>query len=725
MSKTFEEVGLIVGGLALALAAGPVGILALQGNVAVFQAMVGIGVSSALAGVGVALRPTPRGVGTGNSISFQSGDVARRVIYGQEQTAGVLTYASFPPSQNLSADNQYVHLIYTLCGHEISSFDAVSVNGSVYNFGTGSTTYGDIVLSSGPSYYWVVAPSTTFLEFYWQHMFFEFDFGRPLNTSQPFPQLAAADSTWTSACLQRGCAKVHVWLRYDAGDPAIFPSGQIPNIQFLVTGKKLIDPRVISTWQASTAYVQNQWALDSAGHLWVQTNASGVSGAGPTSPLIASSFPATVSDGTCSWTSYGYGQTQISDCLDNNPQGHMVNQRLINDAWVAGDGPYPTDYVIEAPLGYLQMATASSGASGTIEPTFSTTRGGVTTDGGTTWTCLGRSWHAINPSNSALVVNDYLQDTDAGLSVPLATIDASATIAAANICEDQELIIWNADGTKVYENLYSCNGMFDHSSNRGDVLSGLCKSMAGWCVPPGDLWRIYAGSYVTPTVALTDADMRDTIKADFRHSRREVANTIGGNYTPNYLPSNPPAGLSLNQVPPIWSSQKYPEFQANGLIWSGGSATSSPSKPNQLNTEDGGQVIRQQEDFEFVTSVWQAQRLAKITLMRLRFQQTLTLPCKLTALQLEAGDTFSFTHLRWLILDQTFEVTQWSLIMDMRGSGGGASNNSGAQDSPALGVDIVAQQTDPSVYQFLAPSSATDFGEYSPYGVTGVMTGVE
>ena len=179
MSKTFEEVGLIVGGLALAVAAGPVGILALQGNVAVFQAMVGIGLSSTLAGIGIALRPTPRGVGTGNSISFQSGDAPRRVIYGQFQTAGVLTYASFPPSQNLAANNQYLHLIYTLCGHEITSFDGISVNGSPYNFGPSTSGYGDIVPSSGPNYYWVIAPGGTFWELYWQHMFFEFDFGRP------------------------------------------------------------------------------------------------------------------------------------------------------------------------------------------------------------------------------------------------------------------------------------------------------------------------------------------------------------------------------------------------------------------------------------------------------------------------------------------------------------------------------------------------------------------
>ena len=102
--------------------------------------------------------------------------------------------------------------------------------------------------------------------------------------------------------------------------------------------------------------------------------------------------------------------------------------------------------------------------------------------------------------------------------------------------------------------------------------------------------------------------------------------------------------------------------------------------------------------------------------MRLRFQQTLTLPCKLTALQLEAGDTFYFTHPNWEIFSGIFEATQCSVDFD---------HGSGKDNSPTIGVDIVARQVDPSIYTFTPPSSSTNFGEYSPYGVTGVMTGVE
>jgi hypothetical protein len=76
-------------------------------------------------------------------------------------------------------------------------------------------------------------------------------------------------------------------------------------------------------------------------------------------------------------------------------------------------------------------------------------------------------------------------------------------------------------------------------------------------------------------------------------------------------------------------------------------------KTDYLNAEDGGQIVEQEAHFEFTTSLWTAQRLAKITLMRLRFQQTLTLPFKLTAFQLEAGDTFFFYA-------QTMEHQLWS-----------------------------------------------------------------
>lgn len=709
MSKTVTEIGLIAGGLALAVVGGLAfyGLLSFGIGASTFSMMLGVGVSTTLSGVGLALRQNPAPVSGLGSVAFDSGTSPRRVIYGQFQAAGALTYASFPPSQNLATTTQLLHLVYTLAAHEISSFDGVAIDGTMLNFGT------DIVWDAADGY-WHLNPenyagtSPPLNDFYWQHILFEFDFGRN-QSLQPFPQLAAADPSWTSACIQQGCAKVHVVLRADSGWTAVFPSGQIPNIQFLVTGKKLIDPRVTIAWLPSQGYLPYQYIVDNGGRIWYQTN-TGTSGSVRPNFEGASSFPTTLTDNTASWTTYGFFLVaDAENCTDTVPQGHLFNSRLVNDAW-SPNNISPQYFIIEAPLGYLQMQTSASGTSGTSEPNWgggsALGHGVTTTDNTVTWTCLGRSPHAINPANSALCVNDYLQDTDAGLAATAASVDTASVIAAANVCEEPVVIIWNADNTLVYEFLYTCNGMFDYSSVRGNVLTSLCKSMAGWVIPPGDMWHVFAGAYVTPAISLTDADMRGPIKGDFRLSKREVANSIKGKYVPSFLPTNPAATLSLTQVPPTWHAQSFPPYQANGLA----------GKPNYLNTEDGGQVIWQDVQFDFTTSLWTAQRLAKIELMRLRFQETLVLPCKLTALDLEAGDPFYFTHSRWGIASGVYQISQCSITFDSSG---------GKDAAPVVGVDLTVRQVDPSIYSFTAPSSSTNYGEYSSFGVTGVMSGTE
>ena len=123
--------------------------------------------------------------------------------------------------------------------------------------------------------------------------------------------------------------------------------------------------------------------------------------------------------------------------------------------------------------------------------------------------------------------------------------------------------------------------MFDYTSVRGNVLTSLCGSMAGWVIPPGDQWHVFAGAYITPTISLGDNDMRGPIKGDFRISKRDVANTISGKYNPRFLPANPAAAISLTQTPGTWQLQSFPDYQANGLA----------GKPNFLNSEDGGQII--------------------------------------------------------------------------------------------------------------------------------------
>lgn len=697
MSKTVEEIGAIVAGLGLTIAG------AWMQN----PTLLGLGVSTMLAGIGMAIAPSNNPVYTPNIISFNDGPAPRRVVYGQHQAAGVLTYASFPPSQNVSVTNQYLHLVYTLTGHEISSFDAIVIDGVVYNFGT------DLIYGGGVGDdLWHLFPGEngSYNDVYWQHMFFEFDFGRPENIGQPFPQLAASDAGWTSACLQQGCAKVHVILRADQNWPLLFPSGQLPNIQFLITGKKLVDPRVVTAWQPLAGYVEFNYVLDTNDVIWVQQNASGAS-AGVRPNFEANDTPGTtLADGGCSWISTGLNMTSVCTPSSYGPQGNLApNSCLVNDAWLPGAGHIPYQ-ISEAPIGYLQMTT-NSGTSGTVEPNFPTSVGATITEGSQNWVCIGRSIHALNPSNPALVVADYLQDSDAGMGAAADTIDFSSVMAAANVCEEQALIIWNADNTVVYENQYSCNGMFDHSSTRGNVLSSLLASMAGWAIPPGDMWHVSAGGFQTPAVALGDSDMRGTVKGDFRLSKRDVANSVKGKFIPAFIPPNPAGVVNMAKLPGTWKAQSFPAYQANGMA----------GKPDYLNTEDGGQILWQDLQLDFTTSLWTAQRLAKIALMRTRFQQTLTLSVKSIGLKIEAGDTFSWSHERWDILAQTFEAQQTSIVWE----GSGGRSGDAKTDGPIVGADIVARQTDPSIYEFQGPLSAGDFGEYSPYGITGVMSGVE
>lgn len=294
---------------------------------------------------------------------------------------------------------------------------------------------------------------------------------------------------------------------------------------------------------------------------------------------------------------------------------------------------------------------------------------------------IGDTWSGIAPAGATQLLigmNDGGTMTDnAGAWTILATGGAGSHI--------------------ITENRYSCDGVFDYGAARGDVLKSLLSSMAGTIVPPGDQWHVFAGAYAPPTAALTDADLRDSIKGDFRISRRDICNGVKGTFIPSFLPTN-----TTEAQPLAWRWTDFPPYQGNGLNGS----------PNYI-AEDGGQIIWKEARFGFTTSIWMVQRLAKIVLQLLRFQVTLHLSCKLSAFPIQAGDTITFTHARWAALDNppptTFFVTQATLIIDNR------------DGVPALGVDLILRQTDPSVYDFGVPVSPTDQGEYSQYGTLGVL----
>jgi hypothetical protein len=276
----------------------------------------------------------------------------------------------------------------------------------------------------------------------------------------------------------------------------------------------------------------------------------------------------------------------------------------------------------------------------------------------------------------------------------------SAKALPSNVRSTQEALLLSITGVApragLMERSFACNGCFESSSAYGDVLKSLALSMAGFVVPPGDCWRIYAGSYVPPEITLEDGDCRGSIKGDFRLSARDTCNGVKGQFIPAFLPINPLGPLASSPASPAWKKTDFPPVQRANYI-----------------AEDGGVILWKDIQLDFTISLWMAQRIARIILERLRRQVTISLPAKLTGLAALAADTINFIHTRWNNLSPpvptVFQISHTALRMESQEDG-----------VPVFGVDLVLRQTDAAVYEFAPPTSPTEFGDYSPYGATGI-----
>jgi hypothetical protein len=479
---------------------------------------VGVGVAiGGIAGTIAALTAPGEPIAVGNTglLPVQQPNALWRIQYGVFQAAAALVSFIDGPNllwndsgNNAQCNNQFLNLVHTLTCHQIAGFLSVTIDGETFNFGT------DLVLQP-PN-----APTETTMPVMWLpgfwgfsdpnnpycgYVFFHFDPGDPGFTGQPFPSLEpgavvtngyfqqpdganvtgtpipVGSPKWTSSCLQQGRAKVRILINYrpiknsvttfnGAGYP--IAEGRIPKFEFKLAGRIILDPRVQTAWQAGTTYAKYQYVLittNGVTNIWVQQNATGVSGS--TIPAFASNVATgsgaggTLSDGGCSWLNCGVpivaagsGQTSL-----NNPNsiklGGPGSSMLMADAWQGGTS-YSNGTVIESPIGYYQKY--SGGTTGTNLPAFSGLLGSQISDGGGTWTCLGRSQYATalpdgdgtqntgGISNSALCLFDYLttprQSFGLGVTPDQALIDS--TIAAANICDEPVTIMVVAEGTE-------------------------------------------------------------------------------------------------------------------------------------------------------------------------------------------------------------------------------------------------------------------------------------
>lgn len=177
-----------------------------------------------------ALSKSPSNVNTnfGTAVSTRSSVSPHTIVYGRTRVGGTLAYME---STN---DNQYLHIVIALAGHEIEAVEKVYFDDTEVTYdGNGDAT-------SSP---------------YSGKARIKIKLGTDDQTA--FSDLVSeSDSNWTSNHRLRGRACVYIRLEYNQD---IYPNG-MPNFSFQIRGKKVYDPRSATTvWSANPALCLNDY----------------------------------------------------------------------------------------------------------------------------------------------------------------------------------------------------------------------------------------------------------------------------------------------------------------------------------------------------------------------------------------------------------------------------------------------------------------------------------
>jgi len=232
-------------------------------------------------------------------------------------------------------------------------------------------------------------------------------------------------------------------------------------------------------------------------------------------------------------------------------------------------------------------------------------------------------------NNWALCCADYLV-SPMGLGADSSEIDMDVLIAAANL-SDESVQVPDGLGGTTYQARYTCDGVIKTDQTPKDIMGKVLTGGAGSLVYTQGLYRLFGASYATPTVTLTESDLRGPLQVKSKLPRSQLFNTVKGRFV------NPAQFWQVADFPPVGSDAYV--------------------------AEDGGEIDNDIE-LPFTQDVYAAQRLATIHLRKSRLGVSVVMPCKLTALRVTAWDvvSVSIAALGWTA--KPFRVTRFTFSAD-------------------------------------------------------------
>ena len=225
--------------------------------------------------------------------------------------------------------------------------------------------------------------------------------------------------------------------------------------------------------------------------------------------------------------------------------------------------------------------------------------------------------------NPALCAYDYLRDTKYGLGETVANILTASVTTAKGVCD--ETVSLAAGGT---QKRYTINGVVDTANSIKSNIEQMLGSMIGRLVYSGGQFEIHAGEYVAPAFTVDESVAVGEITVQTKQSRRSAYNGVKGVFLSeddNYILADYPAQLSTSYA-----------------------------------TADGDPIYLDMA-LPFTTNNIRAQRIAKLALFRSRQQESISIPCNLSALRFKVGENINVTNVRLGYSNKIFEVVGYSM----------------------------------------------------------------
>jgi hypothetical protein len=252
--------------------------------------------------------------------------------------------------------------------------------------------------------------------------------------------------------------------------------------------------------------------------------------------------------------------------------------------------------------------------------------------------------------NPALCIRDYIM-SEYGMRVTSDEIDSASFIAAANICDENV-----TTSTTVTQKRYTLNGVVDTSKSPREILQDMLSTCAGMLIYSSGKYRLIVGAFSNPVQTITVDDLRGDVQLSCANEKANLFNRVAGVFA---------------DADKLYSATEYPAIASS-----------------TFKTQDGNEELSAQLDLNFTTNYLEAQRLAKINLLKSRQGIVVSISCKPTCLNITAGDVVALTIAQLGWSGKYFRVMEWKLNED-------------------IGVDLVLKEEDSTAYDW-STSDAQD-----------------